>query len=413
MASVSAPDAVPASSRAILRVAAGLFAFLGPVGWWVFAILFHRTLGQDWLVFDTAAHVFRSGEISLLMDAPRFTAELNRSHAGWLGAPLVFHPWVYPPPAMLLALAFGWLPFGVSYALFMALGLGAMVCALLRWAPPGRERRMLILGTLLCPATAYAIGAGQLTFAVIALILTGLFCLDRRPVLAGLLFSLVAIKPQLALLLPVLMVSGRHYTALGAAIAGGVGLCVVSLLVTGPALWAAWLHLFLSGDPAFATWVAKGRAYGQSVYTCLRILGAGIGVANAGQLLAIAAAASAVWLAFRRDIAPRQRVIVLFCGEMLAAPHVSPYDAVFLGIAATLTLLAGRHRVFARGEAPLAIAVWLTTLINPPALVPLGVITPPLVAALMFVALRGPLTGSAEAPLLGGKSSNPGKRHAF
>jgi hypothetical protein len=343
------------------------------------------------MVFDTAAQAWRHGDTALLLDGPAFTDTLNRTHAAWMGEKLVFHPWVYPPYTLLLVLPFAWLPWLWSYVSFQVVSLAGLLAALLPWCRPWRSGIWLIAGVVLCPAAAFTAGAGQNSFFSAALVVGGMQLLHRRPLAAGLLLGLLAFKPQLAILIPVALLASTAWRAMASAACMVAALLLSSLVVPGPALWRGWLHLFLSGDPAFTTWVNEGRLHGQSVFTCLHLLGVPGRLANAGQVLAVAAAAACVWLAFRRALAPGMRLAVLLCAMILAAAHVGNYDAIMLCIAAMLVLTEGFHRPFRRGEAWLAVAVWAATAVNPPFVFHVAVVTPVLVLALMLRLVLGEL----------------------
>jgi hypothetical protein len=119
-------------------------------------------------------------------------------------------------------------------------------------------------------------------------------------------------------------------------------------------------------------------------------------LANLAQLAAIGGSAACVWLGFARPLDMKRRGVVLLCAAVLAAPHVGDYDAVLLGIAAVTLLSEGLARRLAPAAALLAMAAWLGSLINPPALIAmLGVpaltatslATPLVTAGLMVAAL--------------------------
>jgi alpha-1,2-mannosyltransferase len=372
----------PGNARA-LRHAALLFLVAGAVGWIFYTLLFWGTLGQDWMVFDTAAHAYFRRDFALLLDGPRFTEILNATHAGWLREKLVFHPWVYPPYTLLLAIPFGLLPWWLNYLSFQLLSFAGLMAALRLWQLPGRAGWMLPVGVVLCPATAFTLGAGQNSFFSAALVCAGIHCMHRRPRLAGVLIGLLAFKPQLAILLPVALAAAGAWTAFASAAATVAALLLLSLAVPGLELWRGWLHLFLSGDPAFHEWVNAGRIYGQSVFTCLRLAGLPDAVANGGQLLAVLVSAALVWRAFRSAMPRAEQLAVLLCGMILAAAHVGNYDATMLGIASMLILQQGLTRPFRRGEALLAMLVWASTAIEPPFVFRVSVVAPVLVLALM------------------------------
>lgn len=372
-----------ADARA-LRHAAMVFVFAGALGWFFFIELFRNTLGQDWMVFDTAAQAYFRHDLALLLDGPRFTDTLNQTHAGWLRDKLVFHPWVYPPYTLLLALPFGLLPWGLNYVSFLLLSFAGLMAALHLWQQPGKAGWLLPVGVILCPATMFTIGAGQNSFFSAALVCAGMYFMRRRPMLAGLLLGLLAFKPQLAIMIPVALAAAGAWRTFAAAAATAAALLLASLIVPGIAMWQAWLHLFLAHDPAFEDWVSRGRLYGQSVFTCLSLIGMPERLANLGQLAAVLFSAACVGLAFRRRMPAELQLAVLLCAMILAAAHVGNYDALMLGIAAMLVLQGALSHPLHRGEALLAILVWVSTAINPPRIFEVSVITPLLVGALML-----------------------------
>jgi hypothetical protein len=282
---------------------------------------------------------------------------------------------------MLLALPFGLLPWAWNYTVFLALSFTGLMMALCLWRPAGRARALLIAGVVACPACAFNIGAGQNSFMSAGLVTAGIWFMHRRPPLAGVLLGLLVFKPQLALLVPIALLAGGAWTSIAYASATVCALMLASLVIPGPALWHGWLHLFLSGDPAFHRWVEAGRIYGQSVFACLRIAGAPGWLANAGQLAAIAFGAICVWRVFRAGVPERQRLVVLLAAMVLAAPHIGDYDALLLGIASMLVLTEGFARPFGKWEAALAAAAWASTAFQPPFVFPFAVVTPLIVGA--------------------------------
>jgi len=376
-------DWPPGSARS-LRLAGLVCVPVGLLGWLIFYYLFRATAGQDWMVFDTAVGAWSRGDIALLLDGPRFTDVLNQTHAAWLGQKLVFHPWVYPPYTLLLVLPFAALGWPATYIGFQAASFALMLAGLWRWRPTGALGWAFLAGVVLCPATAFTLGAGQNSFFSAGLVLLGVAWLRRRPVAAGICLGLLAFKPQLGLLIPVALAASGAWVPFAAAAATVAALLATSLVVPGLALWRGWLHLFLSGDPAFHQWVNEGRIYGQSVFSNLRVLGLPDGLANAGQDVSILICLACVWRAFAGRLAAPRRLAVLLLAMTLAAPHLGNYDAILTGIAALLVLAEAANRALPRAEAVLAVLVWSSTAINPPILFHLPMLTPILCFALIF-----------------------------
>ncbi len=360
------------------RIAALIMLAFAALGWFLYVALFGATWGQDWMVFDTAGKAYLRGDLGLLLNGPRFTAALNASHPS-LAVPLRFHPWVYPPYTLLLAVPFALLPWWANYGVFQSLSLAGLVLAL-RLRARGARLGVLLLGVLGSGAAAFTLGSGQNSFLSAALVTAGITWLPRRPVLAGIMLGLLAFKPQLAMLVPVALASARAWRTLVAAGLTGAALLGASLVVPGVGLWRAWLGLFLSGDPAFHAWVEQGRLYGQSVFACARLAGLPAGGADAAQMAAILLSGLCVLSVFRRG-SDAVRLAVFLLAIILAAPHVGTYDAIMVAEAVMLLLL--QPGAMPRIDVVLAVAVWCSLSLQPPFVVRPAVITPLLVGALM------------------------------
>ena len=142
------------------------------------------------------------------------------------------------------------------------------------------------------------IGHGQNGFLTAALIGGALVMLDRRPLLAGVLFGLLAYKPQFGLMVPlVLAVSGR-WRCFAAAAATVALLALATTAAFGPHIWT-----YCSNSTRFTRLVAleqgnTGWYKIQSVFSWARMWGASIPLAYMFQgalAAALAAALVAVW----------------------------------------------------------------------------------------------------------------------
>ena len=68
------------------------------------------------------------------------------------------------------------------------------------------------------PGVAVNVFFGQNGFLTAALLIGGLVNLDRRPILSGILFGMLTIKPQFGLLLPVLLLITGRWRVIAAAV---------------------------------------------------------------------------------------------------------------------------------------------------------------------------------------------------
>ena len=377
----------------LVCTAAGLY------GWAIFVTTFHHDgligpryngPGTDWMVFYAAARAFFDGNLALIFDGHRFTAHQNQMFAAWLSGQLPFHPWLYPPHFLLLALPFALVPFGWSYALFMAITGAALVATIWLHAPPDYRRWVQAGSLLLCPAASVTVIAGQNAFLTAALLVGGFGLLRRRPVLAGALLGVATFKPTLWLMVPVALIAARQWRALAAAAVMAGVLALASLAVFGVEMWRQWLEMALSPPADFySNWLESGRSWGLSVYACAWVLGASHGLATLVQAVATLAAAASVYAAFRSALAPDRQLAVLLAAAILAGPHVSSYDTLLLAIAGCLLFC----RALAEGaplyEITVMLAVWLLPLFNPPRAIPLGLLTPIMIASFIAIAMAG------------------------
>src|ERR1051325_8490291 len=125
------------------------------------------------MVFSGRARAFIDGTLPLVLDGDRFTAHLNQTFASRLPQTLSFHPWLYPPPFLLILVPFGFLPFDAACAGFLLTTFLLLVLVLWRTTVPGFRPWLHSLSLLLAPATGFTIGSGQNSFLTAALLEIG------------------------------------------------------------------------------------------------------------------------------------------------------------------------------------------------------------------------------------------------
>jgi alpha-1,2-mannosyltransferase len=391
------PPAAAGMTRERLALAAIVCGAFGTYGWAIFGASFshdgalgphYNAPGADWTVFHTAARAYFEGNLPLLFDGNRLTDELNTRFADWLSGPLPYHPWLYPPHYLLLLLPFGLLPFGLSYVAFVTATLAGLCAAIWSFAPDARAARRQLASLLLCPAASLTVAAGQNAFLTAALLLGGFRLIDRFPVAGGVLLGVLTFKPQFWLMVPIALIADRRWRALAAAAATAAAMVFASGALFGVDVWQGWLETAVAPPGAvYEAWLEAGRMAGQSVYTCAQVLGAGDAVGNVAQSAAALLAAAVVWWAFRRPLGREERLIVLLSATLLAAPHVSGYDTVFLAIAAGLLACRATAQGLPFPRVILAMAMWLLPPFAEPRTNPLMVLLPLLIAAFIATAI--------------------------
>jgi hypothetical protein len=145
-------------------------------------------------------------------------------------------PFISPPPLAWLVTPLLALPFTAALVVWTVVLLAALVLTWHLLSPPGRLARAahLVLWLGLFPV-AFGVMVGQPGALVAAVVATTWWLMSRdRPVLAGLVLSLVVIKPQLALLVPVCVLVSGHARTFGAWLAASLVIGLVALALLGP-----------------------------------------------------------------------------------------------------------------------------------------------------------------------------------
>jgi hypothetical protein len=164
---------------------------------------------------------------------------------------------------------------------------------------------------------------------------------------------------------------------LAAAVASAGITAIASLAILGIDPWREWLALMLGPSPSYQRWLQVGRLNGQSAYTEAILLGLPPGIATLIQNLAIVLCAAVVWWCFRASRMPRDKQLAsLLTAAILAAPHVSNYDAVMVAVAVLLFLCRALEEGFRFGDTIVIVIVWNIELLDPPQLIRWGLVTP-------------------------------------
>lgn len=332
-----------------------------PMLWHVFAEATGH-VGSDFQAFWGAGRLIMAGQSWSAYDVVAEQGAQAASHTGH------FVPFVNPPPYLFLAAPLAMMPYGAAW-LAWALGGWAVWFAVCRRLLPGQS---LIL--LSCPAAYLAACHAQNGFVTGALLVGGVMALsraDRRgDRIAGALFGALVIKPHLALLVPLWLIAGRRWGALGAMAVSTVLLCLLALIVFGPQTWAAWPHSF----PVSAALIEHGgRAFFLRMatpYALIRVL-VGANAALAGQIVIMLAMATMVWRETRRDGVNAATGALMLAATAMASPYLFSYDLPFLVQPVLWLVTTARTKGWRPWEKTGVIALWLAPLATRVAALPL------------------------------------------
>ncbi len=171
-------------------------------------------------------------------DAPVYNKFLRE----FMGAPYVHdYFWSYPPHILLFIWPFGLLPYFLAFVLWTFVGLATFLFA----AASGGVERKHLLFVAVAPAVAINVFIGQNGFFTAALLIGGLSNLDRRPILSGVLFGILSLKPQLGLLLPLVLAMHGRWRTIAAAAVTVIALVAATTLIYGVDIWIAYVNKML------------------------------------------------------------------------------------------------------------------------------------------------------------------------
>ncbi len=276
------------------------------------------------------------------------------------GREVPFYGWLYPPFFFSVAFLVASLPYAWGLAIWLAASLAAYLAAMRAILP--RPETLLIAAAF--PALFINIGHGQNGFLTAALLGGALHWLDRRPWLAGVLIGLLAYKPQFGLLIPVALLAGGRWSTIGAAVATIAALLAVSFVTLGDGVW----HAFADSMTFTQTVVIEQGGIGwekiQSVFSAMRMWGAGVHLAYAVQIalaLMLAASLASLW---QSNAEFELKASALATASLLATPYVLDYDLVALAVGIVFFVRHGLSRGFRTFEISLLAAAWIVPLLS-------------------------------------------------
>ncbi len=258
-----------------------------------------------------------------------------------------------------------------------------------------RRDHLWLLAALAFPAVFVNIGHGHNGFLTAALLGTALLTLDRRPILAGILFGLIAYKPQFGVLIPLVLIASGRWRAFFAAGATVAALGIATLLAFGPEVWRAFFASTALTRVEVLELGGTGWHKIQSVFSMVRIWGGDIPLAYAVQgAVTVMLAAALAWL-WRSSAAYPLKAAALTLAAIAATPYSLDYDLVVLAPALAFLAADGLSRGFGPYEKTALTFLWFMPLIArtvaEQTLVPLGVPAMLLVFGLVLLRAAGDL----------------------
>lgn len=314
-----------------------------------------RPLGTDFSMIWNAGRMANDGAAAAAWDWSSFHSAQVRTH-GEQGA-REFLAWLYPPPFLLIASLVATLPYVWALVAWQAATLTPAALLARRIAPEPNA----LLVALGFPAVLICLGHGHNGFLTAALLGGGLFLLDRRPLVAGVLLGCLLYKPQFAVILPLVLIAGGHWRAFLGASGAVIALVGVTLAIWGWPVWQAFIDSLPQTQAIIVEQGSTGWQKIQSAFSAVRMWGGGLAFAYGAQSVVTGMAVLAA-MAATRFMAANLRGAAVIAGALLSTPYLLDYDLVVLGIAIAFLVADGRARGFLRWEASILAFVWAVPL---------------------------------------------------
>jgi hypothetical protein len=238
------------------------------------------------------------------------------------------------------------------------------------------------------PAVFVNIGHGHNGFLTAALIALALVQLNKRPVIAGILFGLLAYKPQFGLLIPLALAAGGYWRAIASATATVIALAIVTTLAFGVDVWSAFLASTHFTRVVVLEQGDTGWHKIQSIFSWARMWGGSIPLAYVIQAATTLAIATGLGWLWRSEARFALKAAGLVVAAILATPYSLDYDFVILAPAIAFVAADGFERGFLTWEKSALAILWLMPLVArsvaQQAMIPLGVIAMSLVFILIL-----------------------------
>jgi len=358
---------------------------------------------EDIVAFYVAGKILQEGHSERLYDVPAVAGE----EAAVLGRSAGYHgglPFLNPPFVAGLFYPLALLPYGIAQAVWLGLSVAALATALaLLWPELRRLNRkwavVFVLAALASAPVFWSLLYGQLsTLVLLSWVASYRLLKAKREGAAGLILAACLIKPPLALVPALFLLTTGRWRAFAAFTTGGALLGVASLALVGPQTalvdyprlmleTMAWRSEYGIDRPHMFGWngllslLLDGRA--PQLERALAVVAS----------LATLAAAVCVWRRLKREGNAPGLALAVTSATVLFSPHIHLQDLQIMVLPAALLVARRRERL----DLVLPAALFV---LAPLSLTGANLVTPVLAGSLAYQ-LRQALAGVARRWRLG------------
>lgn len=363
-------------------------------------------VGRDFINVWIGPQLAFSGRLHTLFDLQGYHIAIGEL----FGHELAFHNWGYPLFTLLAYWPLSKLPYFWALAVW-TVGLFAAVLFVALKQVPRSQRLLATFLLVLAPATLINTIGGQNGFLSAALFLGGILLLDRKPVVAGVLFGLLTFKPHLGIVLPFALLALGAWRTIASAVVTSIVIVLVSTLVFGVEAWKTYFEIvgayqtqLLRQFQGFYTFMMT------SVLAGARSLGVPYTWAVLSQAIVSVGVIAVACRLVRQTSDPRERALVLSLATLLATPYAFNYDMTALAAVAVWMVVGVMPGTTFRRD--VLLLVWaapllgMTTAMALHAIIGVGLILTPLVLAVAFMETARVIAGRARTEAMGPSASH-------
>lgn len=287
--------------------------------------LSHVVEREDYLAFYRAGELAIQGQAVEAYNPAIFNALFAEKNKDLL--------FLNPPHSILFFEPMAYFAYPIAKLVGMAVFFASFVGMTLLIRPSVGAWPYLFL--LASPGAFYAFQLLQLSPLTTFLLLFAMLNSRVRPLLSGLALSVLTIKPQYGLLIPLFLAANQDWRSLVYAALSTVGLLVLSVGVHGWALWWAFLESIQSG--AHSIQFSANHGMMSTVASSFGKWGASHEFKLFGQFAAFVVAGTVIWFSARRFSRTRSVAISLLAIS-LASPSFMYYDWLLFSAALLIVM---------------------------------------------------------------------------
>lgn len=248
---------------------------------------------------------------------------------------------------------------------------------------------------LLLPVSFWNALAGQNGFLTAALVGLVVLCMDKRPLLSGVVLGLLVFKPHLGLVFPFVLLAERRWRTFMAASVTVLVLGAASIMAFGVEPWQAFfLWLPIIGEKIV---VEGGVGYEKmhSLAGWMMLMGWKGAALPMQAVMAMAVIFSVIWVR-RQPVNVDMQRAALALAPVLLTPYIWIYDLVLLAVPLAFVLHAAWKDGFLRAEKAWIFAVAGLLAVFPQFTYPLGFLAAVLVAAMLVRRMRHEMAANSD-----------------